>query len=66
MAKTIREVWTEEYETSQDPGKADVAVFREWPELREFRRYGRRGDGPPDDAWVGQEITVVNTEERQA
>jgi len=57
---TIREVWLEEYERSKDAGRADKAVFGRWPELPSFRRYCRRGEGPPEDIWLGLEIEVVN------
>jgi len=64
----VKDKWLAVYEETKDAGVADEAVFEQWPALRNFRRYGRKGDGPNDNSWLGLEIIVVNTgqmDERQ-
>jgi len=56
----VKEIWIRAYEETHDPITADEAVFRAHPQLKEFTRYARRGEGPPGDTWLGLSVVVVN------
>jgi len=59
----IKEIWLGEYNRTHDLCAADAAVFDANPGLQQFKRLARRGDGPPDNSWIGQEVTVMRCRE---